>query len=99
LRYWYGRIVDYYRRSDTKLIFLRVPRAPTSPPDAPPKLNSAIRQIASQPNVIVLNEALFNQLERPELFWDAQHLNRPGMEQFSRILAAEVRRALGPPKP
>jgi hypothetical protein len=98
LRYWYGRIVDHYRGSDTKLIFLRVPRAPTSPPDAPPKLNSAIRQIASQPNVIVLDEGLFNQLEHPDLFWDAQHLNRPGMEQFSRILATEVRRVLGPPK-
>lgn len=98
LRYWYGRIVDRYRGSDTKLIFLRVPRAPTSPPDVPPKLNSAIRQIASQPNVIVLDEGLFNQLEHPDLFWDAQHLNRPGMEQFSRILATEVRRVLGPPK-
>ena len=64
----------------------------------PPKLNSAIRQIASQPNVIVLDERLFNQLEHPDLFWDAQHLNREGMEQFSRILAAEVRRVLGPPK-
>jgi hypothetical protein len=98
LRYWYGRIVDHYRGSDTKLIFMRVPRAPTSPPDAPPKLNSAIRQIASQPNVIVLDEGLFNQLEHPDLFWDAQHLNRPGMERFSRILATEVRRVLGPPK-
>jgi hypothetical protein len=98
LRYWYGRIVDHYRGSDTKLIFLRVPRAPTSPPDAPPKLDSAIRQIASQPNVVVLDERLFNQLEHPDLFWDAQHLNRDGMEQFSKILAAEVRRVLGPPK-
>jgi hypothetical protein len=90
--------VDYYRGSGTKLIFLRVPRAPVSPPDPPPKPNSAIRQIASQPNVIVLDERLFNQLEHPELFWDAQHLNKPGMEQFSRILAAEVRRVLGPPQ-
>jgi hypothetical protein len=98
LRYWYGRIVDYYRGSDTKLIFMRVPRAPTSPPDAPPKLNSAVRQIASQPNVIVLDESRFNQLEHPDLFWDGWHLNRDGMEQFSRVLAAEVRRVLGPPK-
>jgi hypothetical protein len=99
LRYWYGRIVDRYRNSDTKLIFLRVPRAPQSPPDAAPKPGSAIRQIASQPNVIVLDERLLNQLERPDLFLDGFHLNRKGMEQFSRILAAEVRRVLGPPKP
>ncbi len=98
LRYWYGRIIDYYRGSGTKLIFMRVPRAAVSPPDAPPKLSSAVRQIASQPDVIVLDERLFNQLEHPDLFWDGWHLNRDGMEQFSRILAAEVRRVLGPPK-
>ena len=51
LRYWYGRIVDYYRGTGTKLIFMRVPRAPMSPPDTPPKLNSAMRQMASQPDV------------------------------------------------
>jgi hypothetical protein len=99
LLYWYNRIIDHYRGSGTKLIFLRVPRAPLSPPDDPPKLLSAVRQIASRPDVIVLDERLFNQLEHPDLFWDAQHLNRDGMERFSRILAAEVRRVLGPPKP
>jgi hypothetical protein len=98
LRYWYGRIIDYYRGSGTKLIFIRVPRAPVSPPDPPPKPDSAARQIASRPDVIVLDEHVFNQLEHPDLFWDGWHLNRDGMEQFSRILAAEVRRVLGPPK-
>ena len=98
LRHWYGKIIEYYRGSGTKLIFLRVPRAPTSPPDPPPKLNSAIRQIASQPDVIVLDEHLFDQLEHPDFFWDGWHLNRPGMEAFSRVLATEVRRVLGPPK-
>jgi hypothetical protein len=99
LRYWYGRIVDNYRGSDTKLIFMRVPRAPSSPPDVPPKLNSAVRQLASQPNVVVLDERVFNQLEHPDLFWDGWHLNRAGMEEFSRLLAAQVRGVLGPPKP
>ncbi len=27
LRYWYGRILDYYRGTGTKIFFLRVPRA------------------------------------------------------------------------
>jgi len=98
LRYWYGRIIDRYRGSGTKLIFMRVPRGAVAPPDDPPKLNSAVRQIASQPDVIVLDERRFNPLEHPDLFWDGWHLNRNGMEQFSRILAAEVRRILGPPK-
>ena len=98
LRYWYGKIIEYYRGSGTKLIFMRVPRAPTSPPNPPPKLNSAIRQIASQPDVIVLDEHVFDQLEHPDFFWDGWHLNRPGMEAFSRLLASEVRRVLGAPK-
>jgi hypothetical protein len=98
LRQWYGKIIEYYRGSGTKLIFLRVPRAPTSPPDPPPKLNSAIRQISSEPGVIVLEEHLFDQLEHPDFFWDGWHLNRTGMEAFSRLLATEVRRVLGPAK-
>lgn len=98
LRYWYGKIIDYYRGSNTKLIFMRVPRAPISPPDEPTKRDSAVRQIASQPNAIVLDEHTFDRLEHPDLFWDGWHLNREGMQQFSRLLAAEVRRVLGPPK-
>jgi hypothetical protein len=98
LRYWYGKIIERYRGSGTKLIFMRVPRAPTSPPDPAPKLNSAIRQIASQPDVIVLDEHLFDQLEHPGFLWDAWHLNRAGMDAFSLLLGKEVRRVLGPPK-
>jgi hypothetical protein len=98
LRRWYGRIIDHYRGSGTKLIFLRVPRAPMPPPDHPPKLNSAIRQIASEPDIIVLDEHLFDQLERTDLFADPMHLNAKGLHRFSEILATEVRRVLGPAK-
>lgn len=97
-RHWYGRILDHYRGSGTKLIFLRVPRAPTPPPDRLRQPNSAIHQLASQPNVIVLDEHLFDSLERTDLFADPMHLNGPGMKRYSEILATEVRRVLGPPK-
>jgi hypothetical protein len=96
LRYWYRRIADHYRGSGTKLFFLRVPRAPIAPPPHPPKRDSAVRQLASLPDVVVLDEHLFDPLERPELFMDGLHLNREGLERFSRILAAEVRKYLGP---
>jgi len=96
-RYWYGRIVDYYHGSRTKVIFLRVPRAPIPPPAHAPKLTSAVRRLASHPGVIVLNEHLFDALERPEFFWDGWHLNGEGMARFSRVLATEVLRVLGPP--
>ena len=97
--YWYRRILDHYRGSRTKIIFLRVPRAPISPPEAPPKLNSAVRQLAGQPNVIVLDEHLLDSLERPELLWDSIHLNREGLIRFTQIIATGVRKALGPPQP
>jgi hypothetical protein len=97
-RYWFGRIVDRYRDSGTKIIFLRVPRAPVSPPYHSPKRDSSVRQLASRPNVIVLDEHLFDELERPELFGDPLHLNADGMLKFSRILATEVRNHLGPPR-
>jgi hypothetical protein len=98
VRRWYGRIIEHYRGSGTKLIFLRVPRAPMPPPEHPPKLNSTIRQIASQPDVVLLDEHLFDQLERTDLFADPMHLNAAGLSRFSQILATEVRRVLGPPK-
>ncbi|HLJ17867.1 MAG TPA: hypothetical protein VKV15_25445 [Bryobacteraceae bacterium] len=98
-RYWYHRILNRYKGSRTKLIFLPEPRAPVPPPPHPPKLTSAVRQMASEPNAIVLDAHLFDSLERPDLFIDALHLNGPGTEEFSRILATEVRRVLGPPKP
>ena len=47
-----------------------------------------------QPNVIVLDERLFDQLEHPDLFWDGWHLNREGMEQFS-----QDSRGRGAPRP
>ena len=97
-RQWYGRILEHYRGSPTKIIFLRLPRGPVTPPDHPPKNNSAARQLASHPNVIILDEHLFDSLERPELFMDALHLNRQGMERFAPMLATAIRKALGPPR-
>jgi hypothetical protein len=95
--YWFGRILERYRGSRTKIIFLRVPRAPVSPPEVPPKLNSAVRQLAGRPEAIVLDEHLLDSLERPELLWDSMHLNREGLIRFTQMLVTEVRRKLGPP--
>lgn len=98
-RYWYHRILSRYKGTRTKLIFLQEPKAPVPPLPHPPKMTSAVRQMASEPNVIVLDEHLFDSLERPGLFADALHLNGRGMDKFSEILATEVRRVLGAPKP
>lgn len=98
-RHWFGRIVDDYRGTRTKVIFLRFPRGPVpQPPKYPPKPNSAVRELAAtRPNAVLIDEHRFDELERPEYFANPLHLNRPGMELLSRILAREVRQILGPP--
>jgi hypothetical protein len=97
-REWFGRILDRYRGSGTKVIFVRLPRAPVLPPDLPPPSSSSpLRAFASEPGVVLLDEHRFDELERPELFGDPLHLNGEGILRFSRILAEEVRRILGPP--
>ena len=100
-RLWFGRIVDYYRGTRTKVIFLRFPRgAVPQPAKYPPKPDSAVRELAAtRPNAVLIDEHRFDELERPEFFANPLHLNRPGMERLSRMLAREVRKILGPPPP
>jgi hypothetical protein len=98
LRTWLGRIADRYRHSRTKVIFVRLPRGPIPRPDnLVKKRSSSVRELASRPNVILIDEHFFDGLEQPELFKDAVHLNRDGVARFSAMLADEVARILGPP--
>jgi lysophospholipase L1-like esterase len=60
------------------------------------KKSSSIRELASRPGVVLLDEHTFDSLEHPELFKDAFHLNDDGCARFSAILAREVSKALGP---
>lgn len=96
-RLWYGKLIERYRGSATKLIFFRVPRAAVPIPQER-YAQSAIRNVRG-PHVIVLPEETFQDLERPELFGDPLHMNAAGMAEFSRRLAAEVIRILGVPRP
>ena len=94
LRTWYGRIIDRYKGTGTKLIFLRVARGPVHPPEVPPYPRSVVRSLAGQPNVIILPEHRFDVLERADYFGDAMHMNGPGMRAFSKMLAEETVAAL-----
>ena len=94
-RTWLGRIVDRYRGSRTKIIFVRLARGPIPRPGyLVKKLSSSVRELASRPNVILAPEHLFDSLEHPEFFKDAVHLNKDGVEKFSAMLADEVARTL-----
>jgi len=88
---WFGRILDRYRSSGTRIIFIRPPRGPAvngsfDRPDEP----STIRGYASRAAVTVVPAATFQSLERPENFWDGLHMNTRGRNQFSRMLAHTV---------
>jgi hypothetical protein len=96
-RRWFGKILDHYRGSGTRLIVVRVPRIPIVPPERPPvNPHSSVRELASRKDVIVLDEHLFDHLERPEFFMDGLHMNREGLARFSRLLGREVQRVLPP---
>jgi hypothetical protein len=96
-RAWYGRILDRYRGSPTKIIFVRLARAPIPRPGGlVRKKSSTIRDFASsRPNVLLCDEHAFDSLEHPELFRDALHLNRAGIALFSPMLAEDISRMLG----
>jgi len=94
-RTWYGRIIDRYRGSPTKIVFMRLARGPLPrPANLVHKLSSSIREMASRPNVILLDEHAFESLEQPELYRDGMHLNREGIRRFSCMLEDEVQRVL-----
>jgi hypothetical protein len=98
-RLWFGRILDRYRNSRTKIIFLRLPRGPIPrPEDLAGNPGSVIREFASRPNVLLMDEHFFEPLEKPELFRDALHMNKSADAIFSAMLAREIARMIGPPR-
>lgn len=96
-REWFGKIIQYYRGSRTKVIFLRLPRGPVVRPGTIAGRTSITREFAQRGEAITMNEHFFEELERPELFGDVLHMNGPGAERFTLLLAAEVRKILGQP--
>jgi hypothetical protein len=90
-RHWLGKMIDLYRGSPTKVIFLRLARGPVVRPDSlVHKLSSSVRELAARPNVMLVPEHAFDSLEHPQLFKDAIHLNREGIARFSPMMAVEI---------
>ena len=93
---WFGGILDYYRFSRTRIIFIRPPRGPVvNPSFDSPSEPSTIRTYASRPNVTVLPAETFQSLEHPENFWDGIHMDTTGRNKFSRMLAHAVQPLVG----
>ena len=95
---WLGGILDLYKNSPTRLIFLQLPRAPLVDPEARPVTRPTtgfIDSAARRPRTEVLPGGTFMDLERPEYFADGLHLNRDGRPIFTVRLAQRVDSILG----
>jgi hypothetical protein len=93
---WYGKILDHYEGSGTKIVFLRMARGPVARPAGNPnEETSVVRELASHPNVIVMDEHAFDSMEQPELFMDPLHMNGKGSRIFSLALAKRIVELLG----
>ena len=94
-RKWFGRLLDRYRGTSTKVVFVRLPRGPIPRPDnLVHKKSSSIREFAARPGVLLADEHAFDSLEKPELFKDAFHLNHAGCSLLSVRMAQEVGKLL-----
>lgn len=94
---WLGGILDLYKDSPTRLIFLQLPRAPLVNPDAASGAKSKrfVDSATTTPRLTVLPAETFVDLERPEVFVDGLHLNHDGRLIFSARLAGQVDAILG----
>lgn len=86
---WLGKILDLYKGSKTRIVFMQLPNAPVPVPDSPEPARF-IQSVESQPGVSVLPVDTFREFQRPELFADGLHLNRDGRKLFSEKLAQTV---------
>ena len=87
---WLGELVSRYAESPTRLVLFRVPRGPFPAVFKRAGSPEAVRRLAASGRVHVLDEHLFEDLERPELFFDILHLNAEGRRLFTERLAKEL---------
>jgi hypothetical protein len=86
---WLGRILDLYKGSSTKIVFIQIPRAPWPTPNSPVPARF-IDSVKTNPNLVVIPPETFTDLERPEVFSDGLHLNHAGRPIFSELLARKL---------
>jgi hypothetical protein len=93
---WLGRIIERYRGTRAKIAIVSLPYRPFPIPFSwPTDSNSFARQASGNSQVTILDEHLFEDLERPEFFFDVFHMNRTGRVSFSSRLANALMQRLG----
>ncbi len=93
---WLGRIVAHEAGTGTQVVFARMPTEVLPRRSPPPIDQGVLDELAQKSHVHVLPRDFFAELERPEFFYDAVHLNRRGRERFTELLATELERRFGP---
>jgi hypothetical protein len=94
---WLLPLIQRYSENSAKVIIYRIPQRPLPLPDpvSQPE-NSFVGVSMRDPKVTVLDEHLFDDLQRPENFFDGLHMNAKGRAEFSRRLAEVVVRLVKP---
>jgi hypothetical protein len=90
---WFGRILQLYRNSPTRIVFFETSRGPLPQPERRGP-QTFLNWVRTQPNVIVLDQFAFRDLETPETYFDGFHLNRKGREIFTSRLTRLLRGVL-----
>ena len=90
-REWVGRIAARYHARGIPVIVFSVPRGPWHgllvPPPQP---NPALLELSNAGSIHVLPGDAFVQFEKPQYFFDTQHMNHAGREAFSALLAEKI---------
>lgn len=88
--YWTERIVRRYEKTNTAIIFFRVPRGPLASVVRPMQGSDLANTGLAAESTIVLNLLLFADLERPEFYFDAYHPNATGRQHITERLVGEL---------
>jgi hypothetical protein len=90
---WIGRIAELCQRVGIRLIVFRIPRGPLDNlVDADEQPTGSLAELARAGKLELLPADAFDNLERPEFFFDDLHMNHAGRVAFS----AELPRAILP---
>ena len=98
-REWFGRLATFAKQNGIKLFVFRIPRGPLHYlADIDNEPTGALADLARQGALELLPASLFDNLERPEFFFDELHMNAAGRQLFSVKLADAVLQRLSPAK-
>ncbi len=91
---WLGGIAELCRQAGATLYVFRIPRGPLHAlADADDEPTGVVAELARAGRIVLLPAATFDDLERPEFFFDALHMNRAGRSLFSAGIAKAIRSA------